>query len=421
MPSLWYIPREADLVFDPTKIVVVNNVLKLIRRDANGEPSPLNTDLVEPEGEVIFPNKVITGLQELFSLRGVGYAPTGSAVLVQLSNDGGTTWYRWDGANWVNDGNWNSIGQLNSGLPFFFRGGGASATPQVRFRLKLQATPDRLGTPWIGMVELGLEYRYNPATDIAQTLIRLLKQARPLVQYEQTLKAIPVGGQLPVLHSFPVSEVIGVWNITTDPGRQTNLATGPFGDAYIMINTGGLTVGDVLDIEWRGRIEKVSMHADEEYVKANMPLYTVRIDTSEDDLPESQIGSKEVLINEALGIARIREWPQTELMTVRIYSVAKYEQQMRAMVDAVHDLFRVKGRSLGNPIVSLATAQEFPIVEYNYFELSSDEREGWHEALVEFQVQGKAWRSPYIQRPIATSIEIGVISGNIIENPPMMT
>ena len=196
------------------------------------------------ESWVEFPNWQASGLESLYGFRTnevlsgqTGPTSYGGSVGYQLSNDGGGTWLYHDGTSWTAAGfnNWSSWSLVDEYLPDF----PLTADKQIRLRVRLTPSANGYSTPYLNGVTVYADLEYDFQDDLLRSMKRWLE--RHVWVDAQYFEQVPqsTSGGTGCTYGGPSDTVIfsdkkweefsepaSVYNLTTDPGRSTNLFAG---------------------------------------------------------------------------------------------------------------------------------------------------------------------------------------------------
>lgn len=270
MPSTFIRPDDPDVVFDDDLVYILGGAAGL-RRDYGG------TDELAAEAVLELPNVTITALDRLWAvapavaniqdIEGLwdGVLQPEGALNCTLSVDDGATWLYWDGATWAPAGpaDWMSFSDLNANLlsiPF-------GPIRQLKLRVRLVR-----GGPLIGPVFCGVRFGYalipdHLTEDPHRTIRRFFAERvrinfRTNVVFPAGTDANYVGPQvLPMTWPVTLAAVASVYNLTSDPTRQTNLYAGTFAGQNVDL-TAAPTAGDLLEVTWEGTVPAELAHKD---------------------------------------------------------------------------------------------------------------------------------------------------------------
>lgn len=179
------------------------------------------------ESWIVCPNWKATGLVDLYGFR-VDWVDSGAiipdvfggGVAYQLSNDNGITWLYFNGTSWVTAVNqWNTEAEVDYNIPSF----PLTSQKQVRVRIKLTPTTGGKKTPLIRRVTIYGDLSYDLHDDLLRSMKHWLEQHVWLS--EQYFGELDNSDFLTTVDKKweEFSGPVTVYNLTTDPGRMTNL------------------------------------------------------------------------------------------------------------------------------------------------------------------------------------------------------
>lgn len=253
---------KQGLVYDETKVVVCDGLLSL-RRVPNPD-SGWYRDGIYPEDpeEILLPVFAANGLTELYAFEEeveIVDAEDPGTIRYRLSPDGGTAWLFWNGSAWAaasGDDDWNTEAEMDAHVGTF----PFALERRLRLAVKLAASADRKACPSLKGAYLHTELRYNPHDDMLRSLKHFLEGARASLTYEEVLERTT--SQVEISTPFDVAEVTGVYNLTDDPGRETDLYQSLSGKEVTM--TAAQDNGDLIEIRFQGSFP-VFLSVDQDY------------------------------------------------------------------------------------------------------------------------------------------------------------
>jgi len=199
------------------------------------------------ESWIILPNWKAAGIQSLYGFMAksklAGQQLTtnyGGSLSYQLSNDNGITWLYHNGTAWVASGstNWNTESEVDTWIPDF------PLTSEKEIRIKVLLTPGNSGqsTPLLLRTSIFSDLDYNFQEDLLRSMKSWLETYVWLRTSYFSQIPQPIGGTDPGMPCPPsgpsdilyvtdrqweeLAEPASVYNLTTDPGKTTNLFAG---------------------------------------------------------------------------------------------------------------------------------------------------------------------------------------------------
>lgn len=365
MPTKVFELRDrTSFSFDETKVEFRDGEeIRLLKTNAT-------TGLYDPSGKyreaatVEFPNFVAKGLTSLFGLDEHSSNPEDAegnpytSIGYQVSVDGGSTWLYWTGAGWGAAGasDFSSATDIDANiaaLPF-------TGEKQVKFKARLVPSSDGFDTPSLKGLLLHHEVRLNWFEDVQRSLRSFLSSNfRARLSIRETLKSAST--TVVVNTDFRVHSVVGVWNETTDPGRNSNLfvsktevqtGTDENGDPVYKTTitlSASQAAGSVLFIVFLGIPPVIIAPADEELHLATIPALVFRVESIDEHLPSRNF-DRSVENNFGNNKARIRNQP------------TYYEAPVIAQCASENDLDAI------NMAESLKTLFKSPSIEFDSVE-----------------------------------------------------
>lgn len=250
-------------------------------------PSYLYERDADLQAEAIFETEVVAPreLRELYSLEvvfGEGQKPKtwNTAVSLQVSTDNGVTYLSWTGAAWeaqAVNGEYTSLENFNEyldQLTWVHPG-------QIKFRVRLVLLND--AAPALKYLKLGVEFNqdYDTFTDLFGTL-KQLGQALEINITRRT-KLLQAANTFVIDSEYAVSSVIKVFNLTTDPDRNTDLFNDYAADTKTVTLTGQQAADSVLLYVFRAQVPTLVARADEIIEVTDLPKNVFYLDVVEDE------------------------------------------------------------------------------------------------------------------------------------------
>lgn len=422
MPSVYQRLTEmllSELVWDSAKIEL-NRFAQLLPTDESGEVSFSPEGKYRESSTIEFPNMVIRGLVELFSMEAdVGFIQDEDeedlgSVDFQLSNDDGAT-YLYYNAGWVTAGanDWSSEADVQTNIatfPFV-----AGSEKQVRIKVRLNPDVDGKASPFLTTLALHYEVDFIPEEDVVRSVKSHISNNVEVIT-EVGIQLAEASDKIRANIDAEITEVIGAFNITTDPGRLNNIYSALDKTLVETKDTGEeiwqqdieLTTAGAADDVILARVKiKVEVYKapDADYTLGELPKIVLEIgDHSEDN--DFRNDGRKIEKNKALSIARIRDFPQTYRMPVRSISYSSDDllamEINKALVRALKD----------NKVVSLATAERLQVIETEEYGVADVVREDLSVKVFSFEVVYRDWVGDYEQVPLVeTFIPITDIGG----------
>lgn len=361
MPVLSYLDFLESAVSNSGALVVTRNGLRLRRLNAGGEFDP--TALLPAAGEyATLPNLAGTGITSLwgFMVQGElgGTDDVPGIVDCQLSEDDGVTWRYWDGAAWsaAGAGNWSLPSVVRTNITTFPLGGGP--VRGVRLRLRLRPDTTRKHSPEIRDAWFLAEFDHDPVVDVLRSVRSYLAALRVPLYARET--ATGAGTILLTPFDYTVDAALGieVYNVTDDPGCQTDLFQAYNAGTGVVTLTAAQDVGDTLEIHFHG-FPPVVLTPSAWFHDSRVPSVEVSVSAA---LDEAQSGGVDLEINEDARIARTRFGPRYLACALTVTCVDK-DQERAALLAS-----RVRRALHETNVVSRATAQVWPVADVAGFD-----------------------------------------------------
>jgi hypothetical protein len=372
----------------PERVVVIGERLRLRpldtfdgkRYDRWGRRLTALVDLPELKAESI---------SELFGFHSE-FVPNGGSVTFQLSNDGGVTFYRWDGASWTDDGQFSTREEIDQGFPLLE----LPSPKRLLVRAKIEPEPGGRHGPEIRSVSLYYELDYQWEEDLLRSLKRQLDAE--LTYAGITLAALDGQAQVavdpPVVPKLPVR----AFNLTDDPKRLVNLATGISGQDVLL---SGPQVGQV-EVRFRCA-PPVYISADEslEISSSNGVVLEV-LSLSENR--NVRVHEPKVDWRRAEKKVRIRPQAVQEEAELRIQAQSPLKREAEAMVEALATVLQYD-----RTFVSEATGEVFIVKGFSPINVGDVIGEGLYVREATLRVTGRHWLARKFEEvPLAEEVKI---------------
>jgi len=422
MPTLYQSISEiqkVEFAWDSTKLEL-GRYAQLLPTDEAGEVSFGSEGKFRSPATLEFPNAEIRSLTFLWSIEADVAFETDSegnilgSLDFQISNDGGTTWYYWN-AGWMVAGlnDWSSEFDIQDNIASFpFVTGGYK---QVKIKVQLSPDSSGIASPFLIGMSIHYELDFIPEVDVLQSLFERLENGIEI----QTEIGVVLGA---AATTFPpnikseIMSVVGAWNATTDPGRQTNIfasftktlvetkETGEKEYSQTIILTASQAINSEIRVVLRVRIYPY-IAPDADYSFSDVPKYIIELGDHAEDMDFRNDGYK-VEKNKAKKKARIRKFPTTYRMPIRVLSYTPEElfsiEMNRALI-----------RALTNKVlVSIGTGERLPIVDEAEFGSANVPRENLSVKRYTFSVVYRDWTdNEYQEVPLVETFSTVVDRG----------
>lgn len=409
---------KSDLVWNSDEIELKREAF-LLPTDESGEVSFSKDGKFRVSSEIEFPNSIIGGLIELWSFEiEAGFEKDEDDndlgfIDLQLSNNDGATYLYWDGGNWSTAGanDWSTEEDVQNNIATFpFVTG---SIRQIRPKVRLNPDSNLKASPRLYELRIHYEIDFTPEEDVVKSLknkidteIEVITEVGVIIRENLDRFDVP--------YKVKVESVIGAWNLTTDPGRlinifssldQTLLETKETGeeiyDPQIIILIASQNTDD--DIIARIKLKvPVYIAPDSDYTIADYPKYVIEAGDHSEDADFRDDGRKHER-NKAKGLTRVRNFPQAYRMPITLISFSANDLFTKEMNREI--IRKLKD----NVILSLATSEEFPIIEEEEFASLNVVREDLSAKAFSFAVVYRDWLGGYEETPIVTTSIITIV------------
>lgn len=232
MPYKTWTASDAE-EFTDDRSIVQDGKLRLIKRSSSGmwTPSSPYTEY----SEVIFSNLRAKAITELFGFSAC-FEENEGVVGFQLSPDEGATFYRYDGANWVNDGDFSTWEEIDCGIPDFPVD---KEDITIQIKVRLERSPDTFKTPILKSMTLFYELHYHFWEDFLRSVKRALEnnlyvRFMQVCDFTSPALSVELDLQTGLAGEGAIATPINIYNLTADPGRTTNLYASHTGSTVTM-------------------------------------------------------------------------------------------------------------------------------------------------------------------------------------------
>jgi len=416
MATLYKIIKEmqlSELSWNDAELKV-DDFARLFPTDETGEFSLGIFAKYRNIGILTFPNVIIGALTESWSFEVLKAFNKDEdenelgTVEIQLSNDNGSTWLYWTGAAWDVAGasDWNTEEEIQDGVSSFSFVSGS--VKQIKVRVRLSPDADGISTPAVYGIAIHYELNYIPEEDVVRSLVaKLNTEVKVVTEAAVKIKGAKNNFVLPL--GVEIVSVLGVWNITSDPGRLSNIYSSISSTLESETETGEkvyqhiitLTSSQSADSELLAKVEvKVSFYVapDSDYVTSTVPKYIIELGDHDEDQEFRNDGRKYEKNKQKLKV-RVRKHPQAFRLPVTILSYSPREDLTLQMN---RELIRVLKHK---KITSLDTAEQMQISDESDFGSANVIREDLSVKSFEFAVLYKDLQTDYEEVDMAASIE----------------
>ena len=419
---------------DPATVVPAGTVvqgqgaIRLRRQDASGEYSREGSFL---PGRFDFPNFYAEGMGPLtnFAVSHFTELPDGTPLGTldyQLSNDGGVTFYYWDGGVWavagIND--YSSEVDIDENVRTF----PLPSPAQVQLRVRI--LPDGTGTlpgsgertPLLLDAALAYDCRASELADMVESLQAYLESSM-VVPFVQRAELEVASSQVTIDVYQNFSGVVGdpqVFNVTADPAKSVDLFASLVEDRGQELGTvtlsGAQSAGDIIEVQFSMR----------PYVFIGMPDFLASSTQDADDVadreayPVAQLPSialipSRIVPDDAHNFldgpavrSRLRSSPEER--SFRNYRLFRATCTLKLLSPLGADAWRMasSGKDVGeldNSFRSLATGELYDVLDFAVQERSQPAQ---NLVVLDYvlTVRGRSTDPVGTSTPLATTINI---------------
>jgi len=320
-------------------------------------------------------------------------------VEYQTSFDGGN-WQYWTGAAWANAGasDWNSDLEMSVGL--------TNTSPPDEIKFKARIVPQLGFAPLLNTIALYYELSYNFDEDIFRSLRRWVQShLAARVYYKEDL--LSDTDAVTIVHDLEVVGVIGVYNLTTDPGRSDNLFDSILGNVVTM--TSVQSAGDRIEVIFTGKVSKVLISAESESHIAELPAVVVTVS----DLSEVKSERSSKPVREYLGDHTelgLRTAPAKKRFDVEVNCLSQYNLTSIAMGNSVSQIFSEEFLA-ENTLRALASGEKVAVLNLQPVDVRDSPSEKLFRKVVRFTGDVYDWQGTVLEQ-LHTVEEIVLDAGN---------
>lgn len=316
----------------------------------------------------------------------------------QLSNDNGTKYYYWDsvGGDWAecsdpsDEDQWNTAEEIDEHIatfPLIYNP--TDETVQIRPRVLMfsggkinGSSHDRSITPFIKDIDFVVRYDYDTIMDLlasVKTFVENNFTGRFLVRHQMEAD----DSEFDVNTDFTNLVGMAVFNLTTDPNRETNIFDSVAGNTVTL--TGAVSEDDVLEFIFSGTCPVV-VQEDPELVDAQIPTIVVR---SVDKETERNMGSLEgvyilpKISSDFSYVGKEARWSNSMLRLACVSANEGTAVNMSSAVSALFENHRV--------IQSLATGDYFYIMDIKPYQDANDIGKASNKKLLVAELLYQDW------------------------------
>ena len=392
-------------------LVTLKHGTRLRKVDENGNAA-VSEGKYGSEGIAVTRELKATGNTGFLGFEADAEIPSGTQLLFALSNDGGTTFYWYDSGAWVastGPNDFNDPTTVDANIETFPVG-----IKRYVVKIKFVANTNRTATPRLQKVLFHYNVRYNWVEDVKRSVKRYLdNNFRVPLEVAQILSSTT--DKVIVNSNFSVETVEGVFNLSVDPGRTTDLfqssavvqigadkdGTPVYGTEITM--SSAQANGNIIEVQFLGSSKVYIGQADSDIKVTELPAIVVVIDAANKRMPLKS-GTKNVERNLANKRAFKRE-PETEMnVPVTLRCLSSLEEASLAMV---HEMQRVFDTDVVD-IKSEATGEIYSVLDFAPFTAADVTADSLAIKDVNLTLFARFWAGDAVQLPIAEILGINV-------------
>ena len=378
-----------------------------------------DTGEVFPEGEVTFDNCPIAALDEIWAIVPVvpnlrddiddlydAVVQEKGAVDAKISTDDGLSWLYWDGASWAaaGAGDWSSFRDINLNLdtiPF-------GDERQLRLRVRIRRGSDIRKSPLLCSVDVGYSLIPDHLFEDPHRTVRRFFEREAVCNFRAVYTAEAAVTTLDLNHPLAVNEVVSVYNLTTDPTRSTNIATGTFtGNVIDLVSVPA--IGDDLEVTWNASMEVKLAYKDldlnDEQLR-HVPQILIRIAGSEEFGPAKLSDTPAQYVINIPQESFRRESPAVPIdYRVHVFALAADENLAIKMINACYRT--IKDRARLGPIRMVMSGTEGDPLQFTPpFSSLTDTSQHLSVKAFTFILYVKEWFGQPIEGPLAKELQL---------------
>ena len=262
-------------------------------------------------------------------------------TITQVRISDGTDHYYWDGGAWsvAGAGDWNDEGTFNANIQDF------TILPGRQFAIVVNLqTSDKYLTPTVSEIRVLMEVHIDYMEDlIFRSLIPLIKQEirpvanYPLPPYDSDITTIDLN-EYPTDTNFNITDVIGVFNFTSDPELLTNILDNYDTGTKIVTLTATIPSGEVPFLLFRYEPEVEYTTNQDFYEVAKLPCITLQ----RLEVPTSNaynLGAREGVVDKGTGAAVLVHEPWKATLEFRMHVDSDNAVDEMRLISAVMKFF----------------------------------------------------------------------------------
>jgi hypothetical protein len=400
-----FVDHIDDYTFDDNYVFCSNAGCRLRKHDSNIDYSPLGyyeSSIVE------LPNIYGTAHREFTGIYIESLIPENTSLSYQASFDDGVTWEWYNGTAWQTAGvsDWSTIEQFDAGIAEV-RG------TRLKIRIRLSTNPDQDETPSIARVHVFYEAVWSYFEDLKRSIKKYIDDgAVNYLKWAINLASASTSTSLET--HWTVIGVDSVFDLTDDPGRETNLFQSytPGSPGTVTFTT-SVPAGHEVEINFRGNCS-VFLAADENLQISEVPAIVVVLPRARED----KYAAKNLFEYEPLNsksIVRRRDRSVPIASNIQLYCVAGTDVEALALQDALAELFQPE-----LSFRSQAVGEDFFCLTYEPLIDNDVVSTGLHVKTTQILVIGHKELRSYTDLPPATVVSDMYAGAGLVREPTDM-
>lgn len=405
MPKFGFNLKDATLPSDKVVYTAGDESLRLSRTRPNGAYDPTadyNTAQVITLPALAMPNLTQVfafAIDAEYDLDPLTEDELGT-VGVEVSMDGGTTWYYWNpagGGSWTATTTlYSTAAEIDTHCLTIPRPSTGAISPRVRLRLSADA--DLRHTPVVRSVLFGGEVDDVPYADAIRSIIRYLK-TNVQVRADVTWQATTTGTSHAVPTKWTIASVTGAWNLTSDPSCTTSIYSS---GTSTITTTGSVTAGQLIKVRLLGTCD-VKPLTEEEVGDNASPLVPAIFVLPLDGERDERFGNwREIIASSGRLKARSRVPSEMFVQRVRLYCDSDRNTEAFQMAEAV-------SRALeGTTMTYLPTGEPMNLVDIEHLSSMDVDSRGLYSKQIEFAVDFRRHSRTYAEDTLLQTVNVAV-------------
>jgi hypothetical protein len=334
--------------------------------------------------------------------------PDGTSLSYQASLDDGATWEWYNGTSWQVAGptDWSTIEQFDSGVAEI-------EGTELKIRIQFSTNTDQDETPAIARVHVFYEAVWSYFEDLKRSIKGYI-DAGAINYLKWAINLASAATSVTLQTEWNVVGVDSVFNLTADPGRETNLFQSYTpGSPGTVTFTASIPSGNEVEINFRGNCS-VFLAADENLQISEVPAIVVVLPRARED----KYAAKNLFEYEPLNsksIVRRRDRSVPIASNIQLYCVAGTDVEALALQDALAELFQPE-----LSFRSQAVGEDFFCLTYEPLIDNDVVSTGLHVKTTQILVIGHKELRSYTDLPPATVVSDLYAGAALVREPTDM-